>query len=543
MLAPRHPSPPPALPVDEADGPVALLRFVVRAVARNWRTLLGAVLAGAAIAFLYAQNLTPKYSAMATIILEPQRPILSSGREAVTPAPLDLLRTESELQVLRSERLLTRVFDVLEEVQDGDAIGRWLGAAAKPGPERPEIGTEPAPGRIMSAAERARRTAFENFKQRLTARRVGHSYVIEISYTSSLPYIAARGAQAAAAAYLLQSIEAKYAAASLSAELVQGRIDSLAEQVRRAEAAVRSGSLPDGPMPDADARIIGAAQQPLTPVSPRKNLILSFGAIIGLLSALMWVTMRETFDNRIRGTDRPSTLAGLPVLAVVPEVRRGIRRATPGGLVTGLYAEMQPAAPFSRAVVALRASVEAAARSRGSGSGLAVALLPLEAGAGCSVIAANLAQCMGRPWRSAVLVDADIYARPAGPRLTGDTEGGTSVLGTLTGDVCADAMTLDRRGALWIWPAINAADDTTARVDLSHPKFPLLIDQARTLGTVVIDMPPLEGHPEVCVAAGQADAIVLVARGGVSTTSDLQRAVADLSRGGASILGVIITRT
>ena len=84
-------------------------------------------------------------------------------------------------------------------------------------------GSDAGAATAADATEELRQIAFLNFANRLTARRVGQSYVIEIAYSSSDPALAARVANAAASAYLLQSVEFKADAAASGAEFLQGR--------------------------------------------------------------------------------------------------------------------------------------------------------------------------------------------------------------------------------------------------------------------------------------------------------------------------------
>ncbi len=68
----------------------------------------------AASAAVYASMMPLVYTAAASLLLEPRRQIVNSGRETTAPPTLDLNRADSELQVIRSERLLSLVFDGLD---------------------------------------------------------------------------------------------------------------------------------------------------------------------------------------------------------------------------------------------------------------------------------------------------------------------------------------------------------------------------------------------------------------------------------------------
>src|SRR5690606_28009440 len=101
-------------------------------------------------------------------------------------------------------------------------------APAPPSAGPGEAGPRPsaAPNASNSNAVN-RQSAFTNFANRLVARRVGQSYVIEVSFASPDPMLSARVANATVSAYLFQSLRSKLNAATNGAELLQGRLDAL----------------------------------------------------------------------------------------------------------------------------------------------------------------------------------------------------------------------------------------------------------------------------------------------------------------------------
>ena len=111
---------------------------------------------------------------------------------------------ESQLQVIRSERLLYTVFDALNLSNDstlrpgplsfGSRIVNGIAALFR----KPQTG-----GDDKDALEAA---AFDAFTGRVGARRVGQSYVMEVSYTSGNPSEARRLANAIVSGYLGQQL-------------------------------------------------------------------------------------------------------------------------------------------------------------------------------------------------------------------------------------------------------------------------------------------------------------------------------------------------
>lgn len=540
------------------DGPIMLLRTIGSAGLRHKGKLAAWVALCLAAAFLYARTTPPTYTAAATVLLEPRRQVLSAARETVAPSALDLNHADSELQVIRSERSLSTVFDALALaghpelgtqppgplralgsraatfVQGGwDMLAAALpfagGQAAAADPSRPKA----------SPAVDPRRSAFENFARRFSARRVGQSYVLEIAYSSADPELPARVANAAASAYLLQSVAFKADAARSGAEFLQGRLDSLSMQVSTATAAVKGGALPSLPIPDADARIIGAAQAPLGPSAPSGSLIMAFGGVFGLLSGVFVAALASAFDRRVR---RPQDLlreTGLPCLAVVPEAGgwRGMGRASV--FDKAMLVASENSGSFATAIRDLRTTIEiawAAGRSEGSP---VVAIGSWKAGAGATLLTMNLAQLLNHRGRLVSVFSADFPEMRSEGK---DAPGGRSLVDAISGSAALEQTAYANFNGVRLLPIRSAMPQLNRFVDFRDPRAALIVAQARQRGEVLIDLPPLGDSADAVALAAHADIVVLVAAEGMTSFDELNAAAASLQRAASTVVGVVINR-
>src|SRR5262249_48746798 len=82
------------------------------------------------------------------------------------------------------------------------------------------------------------RQAIRTFQDRLTVKRVGLTYVINISFRSLSPDRAAQIANAVAEAYIVDQLEAKYQATRRASVWLQDRLRELRGQASTAERAV-----------------------------------------------------------------------------------------------------------------------------------------------------------------------------------------------------------------------------------------------------------------------------------------------------------------
>lgn len=525
----------------ESDGPVALLRTIGAAGQRHKRKLAIFVALCLLAAFVYVRTTPPTYSAVATILLEPRRQAQSLARDIAAPSSLDLNAADSELQVIRSERLLTTVFEALAlsghlefEPRPPGPLQRLTTEATTMlrGAFTALLGTQPQSG--SSEASRRidqRRIAFENFAQRFSARRVGQSYVLEIGYSSTDPELPERVANAAASAYLLQSVTFKADAARSGAEFLQGRLDALATQVRTAEAAVRSGTLPAQPIPDADARIIGAAQTPLGPSAPRGSLIMAFAGIISLLGGLFVAVLASVFDRRVRLPRDLMRETGLPCLAVIPPV--GGRRGQPAG--DAMLAARTGADRFATAIRDLQTAIEIAwAASRSQGSPI-VAIGSWRAGAGTTLLTLNLAQLIHHRGRQVSVIG------PSGVRGDHGKEA-ASLTDVIASGGKAQPSYADAEGVRLL-PIRSATPQHNRFVDFRDPRAALVFAQAKQAGEVLIDLPPLGESSDAVALATHADIVVLVAAEGMTTHDELNEALVALRRAGVTVVGAVINHS
>src|SRR5262249_51121062 len=187
-----------------------------------WRILLVVVLAVSA-ATAYVVIAPRGYTSTPQIMIEPQK------RQVIgqAPCPPDLTvenaQVESQVEVLRSEWIAGEVIDRLNLIQD------------------PEFEASHA----QSAFEQ-RRLAVAKFGNALSARRVGQSYIIEISFSSGDPGKASRITNAIAEAYIKDQLRAKADAARQASQWIQERLTALGGELNAAASAVHEFKTANG---------------------------------------------------------------------------------------------------------------------------------------------------------------------------------------------------------------------------------------------------------------------------------------------------------
>jgi len=534
------PSFPEVTSVGVQDGPLAVISAALKAARRHRYAVAAWVIFCIGCAALYVATTASSYTATAVLLLEPRRPAGSGSEGALAPS-LDVGRAESELQVLRSERLLANVFNSLQLANNPE-----FGPETSEKSEAPTPDPKGLPGQQTTQppdSVNLEQRKFENFSERFTVRRVGQSYVVEVSYTSKDPTLARRVANAAVSAYLWQSIAAKADAAKNGAEFLQGRVNALSSQARAAATAVSEGTLPATPTPDADARVIGAALQPLKPSAPRKALILGLGATIGVVGGLLAVALLQALDRRVRTPQDLVQRAGIPCLAVVPEVSRKTAngRREPVDL-------RNAAAPwlldvrFAAGIRDLRTSIQLALASRGQDAECVIALVGCTRHSGTTLIGLSLARLLQEGGGTARLIDTNIH-NATSPLLSENFDADSASLAELINNPGRIASArLHDFGGVSVLPARSPYKPVSSGASLGSPAFQSVIDHMRRGGYVILDLPPLSTSAESRVAARRADVVVIVAEAGRATVDDLSDVTSGLIGVGANVIGAILNR-
>lgn len=547
------------------EGPIALLRsMMILAVAHKTKLILCTAI-GLGLGALYAHSLPSIYTATATLLLEPRRQAAVSGQDTGAQG-LDSNRADSELQIIRSERLLTVVFDNLNLQQNPELgpqpprtvdrlINRFKGfignrisqefasAGAVMGVPDKTARTVDAPATASKEGIDARQAAYLNFARHLDVRRVGQSYVIEIDYSSTDPAMTAVVANAAASAYILQSVAFKAQMAIAGTEALQWRLDALAAQVDAATEAMKHGALPAIPTPDADARVIGAAQPPLSPSGPRTSLIIILGGVLGLLSAFAILAMNLAFDRRIFNAKELMRDTGVACLGSLPHA---VDRSGSGWRSDSTRASIvirQPRSLYSAAVRNLRTSIEIACSTVRSERSIVIAIASWDASSGASTLCANLALLISHSGRNVTLFKAEVGG--AGRRTeTGESSMASTLADVLIADIQVENVVFAEGEAdgIAVLPIHSTNAETNLFADFRDRRVSRIVEAARSNGDVLLDLPPLSASTDALALAIHADAVVVVVTAGKTTTDEVVDTLHQLRRAGANVIGTVINR-
>jgi succinoglycan biosynthesis transport protein ExoP len=211
---------------------------------RQWMFICSIVGIVLFVSAVYVYSETPRYTASAQVLLEPQIQRPGSKDEAILAnVDLDFAMIENQLAIIRSPMFLRRVVEKSNLVSDPEFGSRHPQAAAKswfatirslfhrPSGEATPTANESAdPADIMATTQAVRGA--------ISAGRAGQGYILNISITSLDPARAMRIANAVADAYVVEKLDARFDAAKRASAWLSDRLVELRQQLRDSEEAV-----------------------------------------------------------------------------------------------------------------------------------------------------------------------------------------------------------------------------------------------------------------------------------------------------------------
>lgn len=281
----------------------------------------------------------------------------------------------------------------------------------------------------------------------------------------------------------------------------------------------------------ADSRILSDAVIPNSAAAPRKSLTLMLAGVLGLMSGMALVLLREMQANRIRSAGELEDLTGRVVLAQVPQVSEKNRR----GVLA--YLQKNPTSAPAEAIRNLRTSI---LLSSVDGAPKVIAMTSSVPGEGKTTTTLALAQNLTAMGRKVLVIEGDVRICTLNQYFDPSTEGST-ILKALSGEVTlAEAV----RQVPGVGDLLLAEKVAVNGADLfSSDRFVKLIATARSrYDMVLIDTPPVLVVPDAKVIAQQADTTVFVVHWDRTDRDQVTEALHQLDLVNIRVAGLVLSQ-
>lgn len=225
-------------------------------ISRQLPLMIFVFLACVSLALLYVITAQRMYTSTASLIIDSRKiSLMQQQQSAGSDAPIESAMIDSQVEIIKSDTIALSVIKDLRLVDEpeftgdsGGLIGNVVGAVFS-------LISSPAP----PSEYQQLRKALSRFEKNLAVKRVGLSYVIDISYRSTSADRAAQISNAVAEAYIVDSLEAKYNASRRAAVWLQDRMKELRAQASGAERAVADYKAKNN-IVDAGGRLLSEQQ-------------------------------------------------------------------------------------------------------------------------------------------------------------------------------------------------------------------------------------------------------------------------------------------
>jgi polysaccharide biosynthesis transport protein len=209
-------------------------------VRRHLRLIVFVLLTTLTLAAIYLHVAVPRFAAQAEVVLDPAE-VGSYARQSSSAdtAASESSKLESEVEILKSEKIALAVIKQLRLEQDDEFVGyghNVLGALLNTIAELSK--SEMAKSGTPKSEFELSRKALNKFKNALTVRRRGVTRVIEVRFVSVDPEKAAQIANAVVKAYVSDQAEAGNGPLSRAVDWLEARTTELRKRASDAQKAV-----------------------------------------------------------------------------------------------------------------------------------------------------------------------------------------------------------------------------------------------------------------------------------------------------------------
>ncbi len=203
---------------------------IVDAVRHQKFLILAVTVLATALGTVYAITAPPRYLASSQLIIESRRVFPFTGQAVVQDSTIDTTIADSQVEVLKSEAVHLAAIESLNLLEDPEFTGS---------PTSAKRGILERFGVLQPAEVDRVGRALRHLRENLSVRRVGRTYVLEVSFQSRSRDTATKVANAVVHAYIFNQVRSNVSATAEASEWLRDRLEELRNDAMKADAEVQ----------------------------------------------------------------------------------------------------------------------------------------------------------------------------------------------------------------------------------------------------------------------------------------------------------------
>lgn len=279
----------------------------------------------------------------------------------------------------------------------------------------------------------------------------------------------------------------------------------------------------------ATARVVDSATVPVAPIKPKKALIVVLATFLAGLVGVGLVLLLEALNNTFKGTDDIENTLNLPVLGLLPLVKKSNRKQ-----VANLFHDDSDKS-FSESIRTIRTSVVLSAMENPHKVIVVTSSVP---GEGKSTVAANMAFALSQ-MESVLLIDADMR-RPTLAKNFGFPVGTPGLANLIAGTAKIEECIKNIDGVDMISAGVVPPNPLEL---LSGERFSKMMEYLRSkYDRIIIDSPPTQAVSDALVLGTMANALIYVIRSDHTPKSLVVKGIGQLLQSNAPVTGIVLNQ-
>ncbi|TAM97730.1 MAG: polysaccharide biosynthesis tyrosine autokinase, partial [Rhizobiaceae bacterium] len=307
--------------------------------------------------------------------------------------------------------------------------------------------------------------------------------------------------------------------------------------------------------PIAKARVISQADDPTSPSSPRKSLILGLSLVLGMLAGAGIGGLQEFRERFFRTGEDVRSAVDLNFFGYLPIIggragKNAQRKRESGGDAKGVpspdmppilrVAANAPSSAFAETLRSAKLAVDIVLQGKSCKVVSFLSVLPRE---GKTTVAANFAELLAASGFRTLLIDGDLRNPSLSRSLSLSARKG--VVEALIGEQrWQDAVVVSRKTGLAVLPgAAHGGFSHTSELLAGRGMWELIAQARELYDYIIMDLPPLGPVVDAKAFEPLTDGFILIAEWGATPRALVRTALAEEPQLRSKVLGLILNKT